>query len=104
MRRGVAAALAVAAAVTFAPVAQADDVQNFIDRLHSRGIYAGQGDGSLVQAGQEVCGYLDQGYTPMQVAEEVYRRTDNSIDGYDAGFIVGAAIANLCPENNVSIS
>jgi hypothetical protein len=77
--------------------ARADSVQNYLDALHSRGISAGHGDGTLVAAGQEVCDYIADGYTPMKVAEKVYYATDSTIGAEDAGFIVGAAIANLCP-------
>ena len=45
-----------------------------------------------------MCDLLDTGMTPMAVALKVYRDTDTSITHEDAGFIVGAAIAGLCPE------
>lgn len=95
---GVLSALVVSGTVWASP-AQADDVQGFLNALHSRGITAGHGDGTLVTAGQLVCEYLDEGYTPMQAAREVYINTNASIGAEDAGFIVGSAIRYLCPEN-----
>jgi len=91
------ALLAGAAVLTAAP-AGADDVQRYLDALHDRGIGASSGDGTLVQAGMYVCDLLDTGMTPMATALKVYRETDTSITHEDAGFIVGAAIAGLCPE------
>lgn len=93
-----AAMLTLGMAVGVQAHADTDDVQNYIDALHSRGITAGHGDGTLVAAGQEVCNFVADGYTPMQTAEKLYYATDSTIDSGDAGFIVGAAIANLCPE------
>ena len=81
-----------------APVAQADDVEFFLDKLHQRGIYASGGDSTLLRAGLEVCDQLESGRTPLQVAAFVYRNTDHSISSGDAGYIVGAAIGGLCPE------
>ena len=92
-----AALLAGVAVLTAAP-AGADDVQGYLDALHERGIGAGSGDGTLVQAGQQVCDMIESGMTPMATAMRVYRDTDASIDAEDAGFIVGAAIGGLCPE------
>lgn len=92
------AAVVVAGSLGLAAPAHADDVQGFIDALHSRGIAAGHGDGTLVAAGQIVCNYIGEGHTPMQAAQEVYVQTDSSIDAEDAGYIVGSAIRYLCPE------
>lgn len=88
----------VAVGVALAPTAQADDVQRYLDLLHERGITAGNGDGTLVQVGQEICDLIEVGRTPLSVAMQVYRETDSTISAEDAGYIVGAAIGGLCPE------
>jgi len=98
------AALMGAAALFAAPVANADDVGFYLDKLHQRGIYGSDGDRSLLRAGLEVCNQLDNGKTPMQVASMVYAYTDESIDSGDAGYIVGAAIGGLCPEYSSLVS
>lgn len=98
-RLAAAAALgAAAAAIWVAPEAKADDVQTYLEVLEERGIYAKSGEGTLVMAGQMVCNGIENGYTPMQMAEKVYYATDSSITAGDAGYIVGAAVAGLCPE------
>lgn len=94
-----AIAAVVVGGVVLAPPAGADDVQGYLDALHSRGIGANSGDGGLVRAGQQVCDMIESGMTPMATAMHVYRQTDTTIDHEDAGFIVGAAIGGLCPEH-----
>ena len=95
---GLAIGIACAATILAAP-AHADDVAGYLDALHSRGIYSHDGDnGDLVVYGEALCEGLAAGYTPLQEAAIVYRNSDTTIDAEDAGFIVGAAIANLCPE------
>lgn len=89
-------AVLIALGVALGTPARADDVQNYLDALHSRGITAGHGDGTLVTAGEAICDYISQGHTPLEAAQQVYQKTDASINANDAGFIVGAAIANLC--------
>lgn len=96
---GKLAALTVGVAILTAAPAQADDVQGYLDALHERGISASSGDGALVAAGMYVCNLLDAGMAPLAVAMKVYRETDVTIDHGDAGFIVGTAIAGLCPEH-----
>ena len=85
-------------------VAKADDVQRYLDVLHEHGITAGSGDGTLVQAGMQICDLIEAGWSPMAVAMKVYRETDSTISGEDAGYIVGAAIGGLCPEYAGAVS
>ena len=87
-----------AVALTAAPTAHADDVQSYLETLRDRGIYAKSGDGMLVAAGQMVCNAIEGGLTPYQAAGRVYTATDVSVTAGDAGYIVGAAVAGLCPE------
>ena len=96
----IAKALAVlmVGGVITAPPAGADDVQGYLDALHRRGITASDGDGTLVQVGQEICELIALGRTPLSVAMQVYGETPASISAGDAGYMVGAAIGGLCPE------
>lgn len=98
MRKMLTAAAMAAGSLFLAAPAGADDVQGYLDALHSQGIGANSGDGTLVQAGMHVCNLIESGMTPMATAMEVYRQTDASIGYEDSGFIVGAAIRGLCPE------
>lgn len=95
--KGIVAAL-MAAGLALAPPARADDVELYLEVLHERGITHNQGDGTLVQVGQQICDQISYGRTPMSVAAELYRETPASISVEDAGYIVGAAIGGLCPE------
>jgi hypothetical protein len=47
-------------------------------------------------AAHEVCAELDNGKTPTQVASNVMSGSD--LDGYHAGFFVGASIRAYCPQ------
>ena len=87
-----------AVGIALAPPAMADDVNMYLEILHERGITADNGDGTLVAVGQEICDLIESGRSPMSVAAQVYRETDNSISSGDAGYIVGAAIGGLCSE------
>jgi len=78
--------------------AKADDVDRYLEILSDRGIYAGDGEGTLVQVGMEICDLVEAGRSPMSVAEQVYYETDSTVSAGDAGYIVGAAIGGLCPE------
>ena len=78
--------------------AKADDVQLYLDALHERGIYHDDGDGTMVQVGQEICDQIGLGRSPLSVAMQVYRSTPPSISAEDAGYMAGAAIGGLCPE------
>ena len=87
-----------AVGIALAPPAMADDVERYLEILHERGITASSGDGTLVQVGTDICDLIASGRTPMSVAAQVYRETDDSISAGDAGYIVGAAVGGLCPE------
>ena len=95
-----AACFAVGAGLAFSlsPEAEADDVQAYLDALHERGIYHDDGDGTMVAVGQGICDMIESGQPPILVARDVYRETPPDISAEDAGYIVGAAVAGLCPE------
>ena len=79
-----------------APLAHADDGDNaFLQALRSKGIKFSSPDKALI-AGHEVCDELGNGKSPTQVASTVQSNSD--MDGYHAGFLVGAAIKAYCPQ------
>jgi hypothetical protein len=89
-----AGALAPLAAV--APVAHADATDDaFLSALKAKGIHVGSADKAFI-AGHQVCDELDNGKTAVQVASTVQANSD--MDGYHAGFFVGAAISAYCPQ------
>ncbi len=107
MKKTIAAATLAAAAIIAAPAAQAspglapeteDNVAAYLYVLHKRGISASSGDSNLVANGEKICRLIGNGRSPMSVALTVYRNTDASITAEDSGYIVGAAVTNLCSE------
>ena len=83
-----------------APRAHADyavDSSNFHGALSSRGITFASRQAATA-AGREVCDELDQGRQASDVANTVM--TQSGLDGYHAGFFVGASIAAFCPRHS----
>jgi hypothetical protein len=66
----------------------------FLGALTAKGITFGSGQAAIAAAHQ-VCDELGQGKQASDVANEVM--TQSTLDGYHAGFFVGASIAALCP-------
>jgi hypothetical protein len=101
--RSILAGLVVAAAV-FGVVAQmapparadADNGSNFLGALSAKGISFTSGPAAIA-AGREVCNELDQGKQASDVANDAMSRSN--LDGYHAGFFVGASIAAMCPRH-----
>jgi hypothetical protein len=88
----VAALGALAAA---APIAHADATDDaFLAALTAKGIHFGSPEKAFV-AGHEVCDELGTGKTAVQVASTV--QSNSGMDGYHAGFFVGASIRAYCP-------
>jgi Protein of unknown function (DUF732) len=89
------AVLGIAAVAT--PAAQADlavDSGGFLGALTSRGITF-KSQQAAIAAGHEVCDELGQGKQTSDVANNVM--TLSNLDGYHAGFFIGASIAAFCP-------
>jgi hypothetical protein len=87
---------ALGALAVAAPIAHADATDDaFLGALTSKGIHFGSPTKALV-AGHEACDELDNGKSPTQVASTVQSNSD--MDGYHAGFFVGAAIKAYCPQ------
>ncbi len=90
------AALGPLAAAT--PIARADANDDaFLAALTAKGIRFGSPDKAII-AGHEVCDELDNGKTPAQVASTV--QANSGLDGYHAGFFVGASIRAYCPSHS----
>ena len=90
----VLAALAPLAAT--AAIARADAGDDaFLSVLTAKGIHFGSPDKALI-AGHEVCDELDTGRSMNQVASTVM--ANSGLDGYHAGFFVGASIRAYCPK------
>jgi Protein of unknown function (DUF732) len=91
------ALLGVAAQATPIARADADAGANFLGALSAKGIsYAS--NGAAIAAGHEVCAELDQGRQAGDVANDVMARSN--LDGYHAGYFIGASIAAMCPRHN----
>jgi hypothetical protein len=78
--------------------AKADDVDNaFLNAVKVKGINFATPEAAIV-AGHEVCDELDLGRQKSDVANEVV--TSSNLDGYRAGYFVGASIAAFCPRHH----
>jgi hypothetical protein len=82
--------------LTAAPIAHADlNDDKFLAALIGKGIHFGSPDKAII-AGHEVCDELGNGKQASQVASTV--QSNSGMDGYHAGFFVGAAISAYCPQ------
>ncbi len=78
-----------------APIARADANDDaFLAALTAKGIHFGSPEKAVI-AGHEVCDELANGKTPAQVASSV--EANSGMDGYHAGYFVGASIRAYCP-------
>lgn len=78
--------------------AKADDVDNaFLNAIQAKGINFATPEAAIV-AGHEVCDELDLGRQKPDVANEVM--SSSNLDGYRAGYFVGASIAAYCPRHH----
>jgi len=79
-----------------APTAHADATDDaFLAALTAKGIHFGSPNRAFIAA-HEVCDELGNGKSPTQVASTVQSNSD--MDGYHAGFFVGASIRAYCPQ------
>jgi hypothetical protein len=89
-----------AVAIPTAPAARADAVDNaFLTAVKAKGINFASPQAAII-AGHEVCDELDEGKQKSDVASEVM--TNSQLDGYHAGFFVGASVAAYCPRFHTS--
>lgn len=90
----------LALAGTAAPAAHADAIDNaFLSAVKAKGINFPSPQAAII-AGHEVCNELDLGRQKSDVASEVMN--NSQLDGYHAGFFVGASIAAFCPRNHAA--
>jgi uncharacterized protein DUF732 len=89
----------LAASTAHADPADAD--AKFLAGLTSKGITFESPQG-MIAAGHLACAELDRGETPTQVAQDVMDNKDvlagSNLDGFHAGFFVGASISAYCPK------
>src|ERR1700746_2870483 len=77
-----------------APTAHADAVDDaFIAALKAKGISVASPQSAII-AGHVVCDQLNLGRQPSDVATDVTK--NSNLDGYHAGYFVGASIAAYC--------
>jgi len=85
---------------TAAPTAHADAVDDaFLNAVKAKGINFASAEAAIV-AGHEVCDELDLGRQKSDVANEVM--SSSNLDGYRAGYFVGASVAAFCPRHHAS--
>jgi hypothetical protein len=77
-----------------APTAHADAADDaFLSARRSKGISFGSPTAAVI-AGHEVCDELSRGRT--SVATDVTK--NSNLDGYHAGYFVGASVSAYCPK------
>ncbi len=93
--------VAVLLAASTAHADPADTDAKFLAALDSRGITYASPE-VMIAAGHVACEELDRGEAPDQVAQDTMNNKDvlttSNLDGYHAGFFVGASIASYCPK------
>jgi hypothetical protein len=82
------------------PAARADAVDNaFVTAVKNKGIQFASPQAAIV-AGHEVCDELDLGKQKSDIANEVM--ANSNLDGYRAGYFIGASVAAYCPRYRAS--
>jgi hypothetical protein len=82
------------------PTAHADSVDDqFLNAVKAHGINFSASQNALLAAHQ-VCDELDSGRQKSDVVNDVMN--SSSLDGYHAGYFVGASIAAFCPRHHSS--
>ncbi len=82
------------------PTAHADQVdESFVNAVKTKGINFASPEAAII-AGHEVCDELDLGRQKSDVANEVM--SSSNLDGYRAGYFVGASIAAYCPRHHAA--
>ncbi len=95
----IAAAVAGFVAIAAAPAASADPADDaYLQKLQQQGLSWPDGQGqTMINVGHAVCTDFDAGDTMAQTVDDVKKALGVSNNG--AGTIIGAAVANYCPEN-----
>ncbi|UDL15992.1 membrane protein [Microbacterium phage Pumpernickel] len=77
-----------------APEASSDE-QAYLDFLRQEAYFKNIDDGTLLTAGYAICDAIGAGET---IDGLFYTADQNGIPGYEAGYLIGSAVAGLCPE------
>jgi hypothetical protein len=94
---GLALAAALLGLVVASPTAHADAIDSaFLAAVKAKGINFPSPQAAII-AGHEVCDELDLGRQKPDVASDVM--SNSRLDGYHAGFFVGASVAAFCPRH-----
>jgi hypothetical protein len=95
----IAAVVTALIAIAAAPIAHADAADDaYLQTLQQRGLSWPDGQGqTMINVGHAVCTDFDGGDTMAQTVDDVKKALGVSNNG--AGSIVGAAVANYCPQN-----
>ncbi|OBG24830.1 DUF732 domain-containing protein [Mycobacterium sp. 852002-51057_SCH5723018] len=100
LRRLVLTAALLGLAGVATPTARADAVDNaFLSAVKAKGIDFASPQAAIV-AGHEVCDELDLGRQKSDIASEVMN--NSKLDGYRAGYFVGASVSAYCPRYHAS--
>lgn len=94
---GVVVALVIGAVATSGP----SDDEKFINRLNEGGVHYNS-EKKAIAGAHAACDYLDKGYSVDQATESIV--TGTTINAYNAGYVVGAAIYAYCPKYGNQIS
>lgn len=95
--------IAAAAAVVTAPAAQAEpDPAGYLTLLDGTGVHY-PSPGKAIDLGMAVCSDLRQGVSFLSEGQDVVNGSNGAISAHDAGAIVAASAASLCPDQNARI-
>ena len=95
--------VAAAAAVVAAPAAQADtDPAAYLGSLDRNGVHYGS-PSAAVNIGMAVCTDLRQGAHAASEIQDLIAGSNGAMSVHDAGVIVGASAATLCPDQNARV-
>ena len=93
------AAGAVALSVAVAGPAHADSTNaQFFRDMRAAGLYADNGEGTLLSLGHSFCARMDAGASSASLVSELYHSSDPPLDG--AQRFVTITITDLCPWNH----
>jgi hypothetical protein len=95
--------IAAAATVITAPAAQADpDTTAYLQALDSTGVQYPNAS-KAIELGNAVCSDLRQGASLVSEGKDLVTSSQGAISSQDAGAIIGASAAALCPDQHARI-
>lgn len=76
--------------------------QGYLNEVQTQSDLANVSSSTLVSLGNAACGDFDNGYSVEQVAQDGLNAVEQNpglgISDHDIGFIIGAAVVNICPQ------